>query len=486
MSKKIKIISSLQDFKSVLEESHVKIFGIGGTPIVRSEFWSLLPSFELICANKTGEAKSAEEKIRITYFEKTKSPVPFPVRKPEALLGEKKVVDHIQKDRANKKIAIVIFSPNSQVELACKKNNWKLIANSTKLFQKISDKRFFHKLLTEISFPSVGIFMKLSALEKNLDALFEKFDGKIVIQLTREGGGKGTFFFTKNERASVLATINERLPMKEGRELNPVLLINKFFTGPSLSITGCITKENGILSSYAQYQLIDIPESTSGKKDASGIFCGHDWTLSNAIPLKIHREAERLLIQIGLNLQKKGALGVFGLDFIWEKETGKVIPIEINPRLLGTFPTSVSIQLEKGEVPLAAFHVLEFLNIPYKIKNTTVFKKTLPRYGAHLLLFNPLPFTVKCGKELQGGVYKITKGHLVFQRLGLGIEDIRHPEEFIITDGVPTKKLAFAKNRKLLKIITREAISTNDGKELLPWGKKIVALVYAELALKKF
>jgi len=185
-------------------------------------------------------------------------------------------------------------------------------------------------------------------------------------------------------------------------------------------------------------------------------------------------------------LKKKGALGIFGLDLMWDKENNSLVPLEINPRLLGTFPAAIYVQLEKKEVPLIAFHILEFLNIPYKIKDENIYRKDLPRHGAHIILHNPEKYGVVCQNQLRGGVYDLSKNQLRYLRSGEELSDIENKNEFIITEGGPIKGREYKRDRRLLRIITKQAISKAEGEKLNDWGKNIIKSVYKELKLKPY
>ena len=480
------IVSSIEDVRRLLAKNRIKLYGIGGLPATRSEFRFFSKDFEIICANKTGEFDSIAKKIKITCFNKTKKGTPYPVKKPEALLSDKDVVNFIKHNSEDRKVAICLHQSTEAIEKIGKKNKWKIITNPHCVFDRLDDRLEFYKILEEIDQTRNFFSFKGEKLEKNLDKIFKELGDKIVIQLLRGGGGRGTFFFSKKDRGNIIATIKDRTKISEDELFSQEIIVNKFIDGHQVTVTGCVTRDNGILSSYVQYQLIDIKEAVSAKSDGVGVFCGNDWSLSSDIPDKIHKDAEDLVKKIGNILKKEKFLGIFGIDLIWDKKNNAIVPIEINPRLLGTFPTAVYVSLDKKEIPLAAFHTLEFLGISYKIKNVSTYKKELNRQGSHLLLFNPFKFDVVCGKEIKGGVYDLTKEKLKFVRYGVELSDIKKKNEFILTDGVPVKNLVYAKNRKILRIIAKQSISKNQGKELNGWAKNVVDIVYKEFELKRY
>lgn len=465
-----KKIRNFVDIRNLLLKNRIKIFGIGAYPSTRSEIWPFVPNFEVVCANNTGEYDCVKEKIRVAVFAKGKSV--HPLQKPGEILSNKRIVDYIKKTAGEGRVGIYYYKPDRGIDQICKKNNWTAIANPSSIFEKLDDKIEFLKIMREIGIRKNSLIINAGELEKKLSLIFGKLGKKVVIQLPREGGGRGTFFFDEKDRDIITGRIKEALISPEIGNKSDLLIASRFVDGPSVSISGCITRDNGILVSSCRYQLVDIKEAT--KVGFSGVFCGNDWTLSQNIPESIHEKAGIIAKKIGKILKSKGAKGIFGIDFIWDREKNSLIPLEINPRLLGTTPVSVQTHLMEKEIPLEAFHVLEFFGIKYKLNSKKVYPKSFTHSGAHLIIYNQSGKSLRCMRKVRGGVYKLVRNKLRFVRKGFELSDIQEKGEFILTDGVPIRKYIYQKNRKLFRIITREKISKNGGKKLSDWGEDLV------------
>jgi hypothetical protein len=479
-----KIISTITDVRNLLQEKGFNIFGLGEYPSSRSEIRAFTPNLEVICEKKTGEFESVKQKVPVVYFPKSISKNLSRSGKISLSPRDKRIISYIKKKSGKKKVALYLYKSSPKIEGICKKYGWTVISLPTSLYHKLSDKLEFYKILKKLRVPARYTLVGFKKLEGQLPDLFKKYGDRIVIQFLYERGGRGTFFFNRRGKGKIVKEIKKRLTILNKKGEIEYVTVSRFVEGPALSIAGCITRNNGVFSSYCQYQLIDIPEVTKNKEDATGIFCGHDWSLSNNIPSAIHRKARSLVEKIGQELKKKGALGIFGLDLMWDKKNNSLVPLEINPRLLGTFPAAVYMQLEKKEVPLIAFHVLEFLNIPYKIKDENIYRKDLSRHGAHIILHNPEKYGVVCQNQLQGGVYVLAKNSLRYLRSGVELSDIKNKSEFIITEGGPIKGREYKRDRRLLRIITKRAILKAEGKQLNDWGKNVIKSVYKKLNLK--
>ncbi|MEA2007354.1 MAG: hypothetical protein U9O20_04330 [Patescibacteria group bacterium] len=478
-------IGSVTDVKRSIGNNDYKIFGIGGTPITRAEIYSLIDDFELICTVPSGDLACVQKKLRVTCFE-MRNEKGFYVKKPDKILANPKVVEHIKERSKNKKVGILLMKPTKKATEICERNGWTLLGNKDEIVKKYNNKNEFQELLKKINVPTNAISVNLTELPKELNSAFEKLGNDIVIQLPESCGGRGTFFFNKKQQEEIPTLIKKRVKtLNEDVPDDSRVVINSFFEGPSLSSLGCVTKENGTISCDPQYQLIGIEKVTCGKTDATGVFCGNDWVLSNDIPNNIKEQSQEITEKIGNKLKENEVFGIFGVDYIWDKKRDVLVPNEINVRITGAFPTIVFSQLEAGTVPLIAFHVLDFLDISYSLKDSEIYNNRKRKKGAHLILFNPKRHDVVCGNEISGGVYSLDKEkHVKFERLGFEFNDIKNPKEFIITDGIPSKGVVRKKNKKIVKIITKETICKSPQK-LNRWGNEIVTATYEALDLKK-
>jgi hypothetical protein len=400
-------------------------------------------------------------------------------KKPECILSQNRVVEYIKKNSKKKRVAIYTMRPSKKTKDLCRENNWVLASTPLPLFDKYSNRVRFYELLEQCGLDRNIIHIKYGELsEKKKDF----FKGKqIVVQaLGEEGGGKGTFFFDYSQINQIEVRIKERLPEIDE---NSELIVSDFHQGPVMSITACVTQKEGVLVLNPQFQLIDIEEVVKAKDNAQGVFCGHDWSLAKNLPNYLINDARAMAEKTGNLLKEEGYRGIFGIDFIWDQKSDKIIPIEMNPRILGTFPTQVQLQIQNREVPLAAFHLLECLDIDYSIKDRSICESGNDYEGSHLLLFNFLGRDIVFNKSLKAGVYKVEKsGELCFLRPGFELSDIVDSrEEFILTDGVPIKGGAIKKNKKILKIMAKRGISTEKGKKLNQWGKRVVSAVQEEV-----
>lgn len=71
--------------------------------------------------------------------------------------------------------------------------------------------------------------------------------------------------------------------------------------------------------------------------------------------------------QFGAELWKEGYRGYFELDYLWDMDSGELFLGELNPRISGACSlTNQSVGMQ-ATLPLFAFHLLEWLNVPFDL-----------------------------------------------------------------------------------------------------------------------
>lgn len=480
-------INEVSDINDIIKQKNIKIFGIGGTPITRTEAHHLTENIEIICAVEAlSEISQIKKKVSIKCFPLKNDDGSY-VKKPSKILSDQCVQEYVNDSKkTHDQIAIYIMKSDAVLEQICRDNNWILIGNTADIIEKYNSKELFQKILYETGLENDAVVMRLDELHNHIDDIFDRFGEKIAIQLPEvSGGGHGTFFVDKKDKNVIVERIDQRIEIiNEEIPESTNIIVNSFFEGPTLSILGTVTRDNGVIVANPQHQLIDIAEVVKSKNDASGIFCGHDWTLP--IPQDIQDQAINISQKIGGHLQKNGVLGIFGTDLIWDVGRNTVVPIEINARLTGVFPSFVDVQMLNGEVPILAFHLMDFLKIQYSVADSRAYRKKSFIDGAHMIIFNNHPYKIRVTKtNIQSGIYSLQDDKLYFERDGFEMSDIQSDNEVVITDGVPVSGSIYEKNRKLLKIISKSSLGKNSY-ELSDWGKKIIENIYNSIICEKY
>lgn len=265
-----------------------------------------------------------------------------------------------------------------------------------------------------------------------------------------------------------------------------------------------------------QTQILDVPEVRL-MSDGSGLFSGHDFSYGDYSEETI-RQAKDLVKKFGDYIYKNlGYKGIFGLDLIVNKKEGKVYPIECNPRFTDAFPLISEIHSKNGAIPMDVFHILEHMNVPYKIKVDEISKSyEVKTPASQILLQTKTDDWTKVTDDLKAGVYRINqhkvhrkkqensrstrdvfssgvipfksgslpRAFISYLRPGYRFEHLKSADEFLITEGVPFKDTVFKGSARVLRLIFAKSILEKP-KTLTEETKEVIGEVYNKLSLQK-
>ncbi len=221
---------------------------------------------------------------------------------------------------------------------------------------------------------------------------------------------------------------------------------------------GCITQK-GTLTGPLQLQLIDVPESLHGIP-ANGIFFGNDIAFRDW-STETETQAQHIVESVGAYLSSKGYRGVFGIDFILDKETGAIYPLECNPRFTGSLVLYSLMLLDQGIPPMEFFHIMEHLGIPSDFDFDVVNRALKQRIPCAHVAFSPKGMETM-NVTLVAGVYEYDEAQhrLEYVGPGLSLNDITNENQFLLIDTVPSRGAKITQGvPRLFKFIFKRQIA---------------------------
>lgn len=460
-------IMSIEDLKEIFKQEKRNVIGIGVSASNRIGPEKFIPNYQIICLSHGRDLELIEKDVKVLSVERLKGKDTKTRRNSSSLLGMeivKKFLNSIDNPY------LLFYKVTKRIKKICDEEKWNIIGN--RMYEELDDKALLREILEKCGLPSIsGEICDLK--RKDYGKLKSEYGDKIVMQLFKGSGGKGTFFVRSQKD---FEEAKEKISKKGDSEV----VVTKFIEGTSPSLTACVTK-HGVLYTNLQYQLLDIPE-VMNPEVGNGVFCGHDWGSSHDFPEHIRKQAYDYAERIGNYLKSKGYRGIFGLDMVIDKKEDKLYVTEINPRLLGSFPAITMVQLENSEPPLIMFHIMEFLDMDYEMdleKVNELVKK--PKKGAQLILYNKWDKIMRNRGSLKAGVYSMKNGKLAYKRPGYRFEDLRSGDEFLLVGGLPFENTSFKPHTRILGIITLHEIIDKKTYRLNKWVRDAVKAIYKKL-----
>lgn len=443
-------IKNNNDLKKAFKKNKRPIFGASVYAFERLGPENFIDNYKLLSLYDSKETDLIKKDMPIFCLEEKIGERVSP-RNSSSLLWHKKTKEYLKKETNGKKPLILIYKSSKRIAKIAKENNLE-IAIAPSFFGKrlLENKVKFRRILEKLKVKAPpGRIVSLSFLaNRRLSELQKEFGNSFVMQHPSKGGGKGTFFI-KNARD--FNTAKQYLRRQKTQEI----IITELIKGSSPSLTGCVTRK-GILSTCPQYQICDI-SILNKKPKRNGLFCGNDWSSAN-FSKNVLLQAKEAVDKIGSYFKSIGYRGIFGLDFILDEKNENLYVVECNPRLLASFPTVTMVQIENGETPIIAFHLLEYLNFPYQINikkiNEQMWQK---KEGAQMFLHNPIQKRAIQKNEFKAGIYKIENNKLKLLKETYKFSDLKKKGEFLFIDGIQ-KKDSLLKGYQRIRILNKRGI----------------------------
>ncbi|KKQ48921.1 MAG: biotin carboxylase-like protein [Candidatus Woesebacteria bacterium GW2011_GWC1_38_13] len=488
------------------------IIGIAPNAFSRIILADFCPEYSIVCFKYRGETDIIARDIEVFCVEKEDPGTSISKMNAQELLVHPKVQEYI---KSKKDPHLLIYKPTKGVEAISYEMGWKVIGNSSSVKYKIENKYEFRQLLKKAGIEAItGETILYDDLDKNkYGEMVEKYGNKLVFQIAEmtSGGGTGTAFINSEED---FKNFKNKFDIKREKLLSiNKVNVTRFMEGTPTSISACATKF-GVVTGNIQTQILDIPEVRL-MSDGSGLFSGHDFSFGNYSG-ELNEQAKCMARSFGEYIYKNLSYkGIFGLDLITDIGSGKVYPIECNPRYTDAFPLISEIHNSQDAITMDVFHIFEHMNVPYNI-NVDEISATyaIQKKASQIILETRSDDWTKVAGSLKAGVYKINKssvyglqstsgktnGHPLgeihlndtnedlsrqaeafsYLRPGYRFEQLKSGDEFLVTEGVPFKDTVLKAGARILRLIFAESILSGE-KELTAEAKMIIEHVYKEL-----
>ncbi len=172
---------------------------------------------------------------------------------------------------------------------------------------------------------------------------------KFILQFNRAHTGSGTFLIeNKNQLAQVQNNFPDR-PVRVTKYIDGVMLTNNNVVWGKKVLCGNINTQITGIKPFTNREFATV---------------GNDWAYPHKIlNSKQKKDYEKIAKAVGEKLGKNGWCGLFGIDVILDKKSGKLFLIEINARQPASTSYESQLQQKKSKTGLTTFqaHLLALL-----------------------------------------------------------------------------------------------------------------------------
>lgn len=242
---------------------------------------------------------------------------------------------------------------------------------------------------------------------KHLQKVSKHLGTDLVIQ-TPFGDSGHTTFFIENEK--------DYKKYSEEIEKEKEVKIMKRINCKGSAIEACVTR-HGTVVAPLMTELVGFKELTPYK----GGWCGNE-IYPDAFSPAIRSKARKYTQLFGDQLRKEGYKGYFELDFLIDQDNGEIYLGELNPRVTGASSITNHAVFALADAPLFMFHILEWMNIDYKLNVNALNKRWAKQENtdswSQLIIKHTADTIEYVTHAPKSGIYKMfDTGHILFDRM---------------------------------------------------------------------
>jgi predicted ATP-grasp superfamily ATP-dependent carboligase len=291
-------------------------------------------------------------------------------------------------------------------------------------------------------------------------------DGPFVVQPPVGSSGENTYFVND---AAAFDGVRDTLDARQWVKLS------KYIPVPSLNGHCIVLRTSSGLRSIAVCPSVQIV-GTRGCTSRAEIYCGNDFSAAGRVPAYVIEKICTIMEKVGLYMGSKGFLGIFGMDFLLNGD--EVLALEINPRFQGSTMLLSLLQADRGELPLAALHVMQFMGLveafsPEFLEQLRRMYRA-PYAGAHLIIHSLKDKPYCMEHNLKAGVYTLADNAVEWMRSGTTYRDVESPDEWCILGNLPLQETEIRHEARLAMIQTNASILDGNLQQLRSYAATFV------------
>jgi len=351
------------------------------------------------------------------------------------------------------------------LEILEKDRRFRVLAPSLALKDLFDDKLRQLELFSKLGVKTPETFV--CRLDETSFARASDFlDGPFVVQPPVGSSGDNTYFVNnEGDFDGVRDVFGQTQRLK----------LSKYLPVPSLNGHCVVLKTRDGLRSIAacpSFQVVGARGCTSRAE----VYCGNDFSAVGRVPKTIREKICTIMEKTGHYMGTKGFLGLFGMDFLLHRD--EILALEINPRFQGSTMLLSLLQVDRGEVPLAALHVMQFMGLidefSQKFLEQSKRMYRTPYEGAHLIVHSlkDKPYCIE--HDLKAGIHTLVDESIKWVRKGTTYRDVKSPNEFCILGNLPQKATEIRQEARFAMLQTSESILDNNRIQLESYAANFV------------
>lgn len=354
--KEVKVLNGISDIRRFFYRNEIPIYFISATNfnLLGADEW--IRGFKFICYIECFDGKhpnvfSPKEELPHEEFQSIEEINNY-------MLEHKEVVDYIKSRGKGGKALFLMF--DGRTESLAKQLGLEVCFPTAKMRTFLDNKVNTNRVAEKAGVPCVPYVLSKVRSYEHLGKVSKHLGTDLVIQTPFGDSGHTTFFISNEKEWSKYE--DEIVKEKEVK-------VMKRINCRGSAIEACVT-QHGTVVAPLMTELVGFKELTPYK----GGWCGNE-IYADAFTPSIRKKARKYTQLFGDQLRKEGYKGYFELDFLIDQDNGELYLGELNPRITGASSITNHAVFALSDIPLFLFHMLEWMEQPYKINVNTINKR---------------------------------------------------------------------------------------------------------------
>lgn len=383
----------------------------------------------------------------------------------EILLALREEIDGILGASSSSDWVLVCPRGNRTLEGFARERGHRAVCPAGELYGWLNHKANFFSGLQVLGLPRLrGRWLRPA--EARFGQLGDALGLPFVLQAARGQSGAGTYLIYREQD---LAHACVRLADAD-------VWAAPFAGELSLNINA-IAMERRVAVAYPSVQLVGL--GMVGARPCG--YCGNDFTSTASVPRATVIAAQEQAERLGAWLVSLGFRGLFGLDFVVDRDTGEPFAVDLNPRWQGSTVLETQAMLREGRIPLAAAelaYVAGALDEAEIVPMIDDFRAPITGSQLHLHYCGSDDGIVE--RPVRPGVYHIGGG-LRFQREGLELSDCATGDDVLVCGGIVRPGTRVAPGARPVRIASLKGVLDPATLRPHPWVRQAVTGLYGAL-----
>lgn len=441
-----------------------EIFFLERSPFMSVELLDLLNDYKIICYNDDSVYKLLKKKWDLFSYLDIKFDKNLENDKAiEILLNDKSFLSKVIQNKKHSKA--LFFYMNQRMDELLKDINMSMLLPPYKVQEKLGNKLYLSNICEKLNItPNKSLIFK--KIPRKLSGIFARCQKILGVPFIAQGSlgvsGEDTFLINTEKELE-----------KAAKDLQNGLKVAKYISNNiPVSVHLCISHDQIIIQGPF-IQLLGFSELSAKPFQ----FAGND-TNQSLFNQDFIDEVRDMSFRIGVYVKNEGYRGIFGIDYLWDKDTGAIYPQELNTRFVGLTRLLTGIQKDQSVFPDLLKHIGIFNapNYSDKCKHLNSKNINFSQYNySQVIIYNNLPHTTIVSRRIEPSIYQAKNDTLRMVKPSLFMHDMGNNEILITQTAHKDQKID--PGGMIAKIILKRSAVLNGEYKLEPKVVEIIGLI---------